>query len=133
MADPVQLPSDRSFGLTFVVVFALGAGWLAWSGRPPGALLLAGASLLTLMIALTRPAILRPLNRAWMKFGALLHMIVSPLVLGTIFFLVFAPYGIVMRLRGRDALKLRFEPETRSYWVQREPPGPAPDSLTKQH
>jgi hypothetical protein len=114
------LPSNRSFGWTFTGVFALGAFFYPW------VLALAAA---TALVTLIRSQWLAPLNRAWMKLGALLHHVVSPLVLGLIFFGVFTPVGMLMRAFGRDAMARRFEPQARSYWVRRDPPGPADDSF----
>jgi large-conductance mechanosensitive channel len=132
MSTLVPLPSERSFGLTFVGFFALVAAWQAWAGRPAVAEILGGAAALTLLVTLARPLLLRPLNRTWMKFGALMHAVVNPIVLGAMFFVVIAPIGIVMRLFGRDALRRRLDPQAPSYWVTRDPPGPAPDSLPNQ-
>ena len=132
MSRPVPLPSDRSFGLTFVVVFLLGAAWAAWTRHVPIAIVLAALAALTLAVTLANAKLLHPLNRAWMKVGAAIHAVVNPIVLGGIFFLVIAPLGIVMRLAGRDALRRRLEPEARTYWIERAPPGPAPDSLPNQ-
>lgn len=125
-------PSDRSFGFTFVAVFALLAAWQAWTGQAGMALFFTGLSAAILLVALWRPALLNRLNRAWMKLGALLHRVVSPIVLGAMYFLVITPFGIVMRLAGRDALQRRLDPTARSYWIKRDPPGPAPDSLPHQ-
>jgi hypothetical protein len=132
MSTLVPLPSERSFGLTFVGFFALVAAGQAWAGRPAVAGILGGAAALTLLVTLARPLLLRPLNRTWMKFGALMHAVVNPIVLGAMFFVVLAPIGIVMRLFGRDALRRRLDPQAPSYWVKRDPPGPAPDSLPNQ-
>ena len=55
-------------------------------------------------------------------------MVVNPIVLGVIFFGVFTPVGLVMRMWGRDAMARRFEPDLKSYWLKRDPPGPADDS-----
>lgn len=116
----MKLPSDRSFGWTFTGVFALIAFFQPW--------LLALAAL-TAAVTLVRAHWLAPLKRAWMKFGELLHCVVSPLVLGAIFFGMFAPIGVAMRAFGRDAMKRRFEPQSPSYWVTRDPPGPRDDSF----
>jgi large-conductance mechanosensitive channel len=132
MSRHVPLPSERSFGLTFVAFFAVVAAWQAWAGRPVVAMILGGAAASTLLVTLVRPLLLRPLNRAWMKLGALMHAVVNPVVLGAMFFVVIAPIGIVMRLFGRDALRRRLDPHAPSYWVRRDPPGPAPDSLPNQ-
>jgi hypothetical protein len=116
-----RLPSDRSFGWTFTIVFALvGAFFYPW--------LIALAALLA-GVTLTRAQWLAPLNRAWMRLGALLHHVVSPIVLGLLFFGLFTPIGVVMRLAGRDAMRRRFEPSLPSYWLTRDPPGPPEDSF----
>lgn len=114
------LPSNRSFGWTFTGVFALGAFFYPW------VLALAAA---TALVTLIRSQWLAPLNRAWMKFGEALHHVVSPLILGLIFFGVFTPVGMVMRAFKRDAMARRYEPQAPSYWVRRDPPGPADDSF----
>lgn len=129
---PNTMPSDRSFGFTFVVVFVLLAAWQAWIDHVRIALFFTGLSVAVLLVALSRPALLNRLNRAWMKLAELLHRIVSPIVLGGMYFLVITPFGIVMRLAGRDALLRRLDPTARSYWINRDPPGPAPDSLPHQ-
>ena len=128
----IPMPSDRSFGWTFVVVFALIAAWQAWAARPWIAYLFLGLCVAFLIATLTRPAVLHGLNRAWMRFGALLHNIVNPVVLGGIYFLVFTPVAMVMRLAGRDALRRKLDAQAKSYWIDRTPPGPPPDSLPNQ-
>jgi hypothetical protein len=128
----IALPSDRSFGLTFVVVFAIIAAWQAWADRAGIASIFAGLSIAILIAALSRPVLLHGLNRAWMRFGALLHKVVNPLVLGAIYFLVFTPVALGMRLAGRDALRRQLDAQAKSYWINRDPPGPPPDSLPNQ-
>jgi hypothetical protein len=81
------------------------------------------------LVTLTRAAWLTPHNRAWMNFGELMCKVVSPLVLGAFFFAVCTPTGYVMRLFGRDAMCRRWDPAAPTYWVKREPPGPADDSF----
>jgi hypothetical protein len=118
-----QLPSNRSFGWTFTGFFLLVGAYGLWQGAGAQSWLLALAAV-TAAVTLARDAWLTPLNRAWMKFGELLGRVVSPLVLGVIFFGVFAPVGAVMRLCGRDAMCRRYDPAAKSYWVKRDPPGP---------
>lgn len=129
MSEPVS--SNWSFGWLFTTVFALLGAYSAWHGGwlYPWAFTLAAT---TAAVTLARPEWLAPLNRAWMRLGELLHRVVSPLVLGVIFYGVFTPVGFVMRLAGRDIMRRRFEPETATYWLERTPPGPAPDSFTDQ-
>jgi hypothetical protein len=62
----------------------------------------------------------------------LLHTIISPIVLGVLFFGIFTPLGVIMRLFSGDPFHLRFNPGAPSYWIERSPPGPAPDSLNNQ-
>lgn len=119
----LKLPTDRSFGLLFTVVFALLAGWLAWKASHvwQWSAALSGAFLLFTLII---PRALHPLNVLWMKFGLLLGKIVSPIVLGVIFYGLFTPVALVMRLAKRDALSRAYDPDAPSYWKGRAPPGP---------
>jgi Saxitoxin biosynthesis operon protein SxtJ len=75
---------------------------------------------------------LRPLNRLWSRLGLLLNRVVSPIVLGVIFYAVVTPVGFVLRARGRDLLRLRFDQTAPSYWIVREPPGPRPNTMNRQ-
>jgi hypothetical protein len=123
--------SDRFFGLTFFVVFLLIALWpLLRHGTVRLAAL--GLALGFLGVSLIAPALFGPLNRLWLKFGALLHSITSPIILGVMFYLVVTPFGLIMRLAGKDLLRLKRDPNCPSYWIRREPPGPAKNSLNRQ-
>lgn len=115
------MPSDRKFGWTFSAVFLL-IGAVSYPWLIPVAGVLA-------VITLTRAEWLAPAKHAWMKLGELLNKIVSPVVMGVIFFVIFTPVGIVMRLAGRDALSMRLDKTLPTYWVRRDPPGPADDSF----
>ena len=77
------------------------------------------------------PVFLTPFNKAWYQLGLFLGKVVSPIVLGVIFFIVITPVAIVMKLAGRDALKLRKQ-NISSYWIDRKPPGPEPESFKEQ-
>ncbi len=135
LRDGIQLPSDRSFGLTMAGILLVVVAWLLWKRTPLGLQLAAAAGLLAAALAAMgwlAPQRLRPLNRAWMRLGALLNAVVSPLVLGLMFFGMITPMAIAMRLAGRDALRLKFDRAPVSYWVEREPAGPAGDSLGNQ-
>ena len=79
-----------------------------------------------------RPKTLAPLNRLWMKLAALLNRVVSPVVMGVIFFGLFTPVAWFMRAIGRDTMRRRFDPELQSYWIERTPPGPDPQGLPDQ-
>jgi hypothetical protein len=127
MDQTLRLPSNRSFGWTFTGIFLMAGAYGLWRGGAALPWLLA-LGVLTAAVTLMREAWLTPLNRAWMRLGELLGRVVSPLVLGLIFFGVFTPVGVAMRLCGRDAMARRFDPRLKTYWLKREPPGPSDDS-----
>lgn len=127
----VEGPSDRRFGITFAIVSSAIAALSFWRHGTHAYYWLTAAALFAIL-AFLWPATLRPLNKAWLRFGLLLHAIVSPIVMGVMFFLVFAPMGFLLRRLGKDLLRLRSDPAARSYWIIRSPPGPAPDSLKRQ-
>src|SRR3989442_4007607 len=122
------LPSNRSFGWTFTGIFVIAGVYGLWKGAGQSWLLAAAA--VTAVVTLTRAAWLTPLNHAWMKLGDLLGRVVSPIVLGVIFFAIFTPVGMLMRLFGRDAMCRRFDAAAPRHSVKREPPGPADYSYT---
>ncbi len=123
--------TDRAFGFVFAIVFTVLGGWLWFKGFDgwPFALTVAGAFLLA---ALVRSSVLAPLNRLWMRFGRLLHAIVSPVVLGFLFFAVMTPVGLLMRAFKKDPLRLALDDQVQSYWIVREPPGPDPQTMRNQ-
>ncbi len=67
-----------------------------------------------------------------MKFGLLLHRVVNPLTMGVIFFFTVTPIALMFRILGKDPLRLKLDPEAKSYWIYRDPPGPRPDSMKQQ-
>jgi len=123
--------SDRGFGIVFAIFFVL-VGLLPLRAHHPirwWALALAG---IFLFVALVRPVWLRPLNRLWTKLGLLLGRVVSPLVTAVLFFLVVTPIGLLFRLLKKDPLRLATSAEASSYWIERQPPGPAPETMRNQ-
>ena len=83
-------------------------------------------------IALVAPTVLKPLNRLWFAFGLLLQRIVNPLITGILFYGMFVPMGLVMRLFRKDPLHLEFQPDEPTYWIRRTPPGPPPAQMKNQ-
>jgi len=130
-SDDVAPGSSRSFGLVFAgacgVIGAIGF----WRGSEHAPYWLAGA-LAFASCAVVAPRLLDPLNRLWFRFGLLLNAVVSPLVMALIFGLTITPIGWLMRLTGKRPLSLTFDRAAPSYWIHRDPPGPAPDSLPRQ-
>jgi hypothetical protein len=130
-ARAVEMGSDRSFGLVFAAFFALVCLWPLKSGAEPR--LWAGAvAAAFLVVALVRPALLKPLNKLWFGVGMVLHHVVTPVVMGLLFFVTVTPIALVMRATGKDPLHLKRDPAAASYWIHRQPPGPAPDSMRQQ-
>jgi hypothetical protein len=124
------LPSNRSFGLLCIAVFALLGLWQAWEGG--SSWIWFGLAGTTGFVTVIAPGLLTPFNRTWMHFGLFLHKIVNPLVMGAIFFCVITPAGILMRIMGRDPLKRKYDRNEKTYWIPRQPPGPEPESLKQQ-
>ena len=127
-------PSERRFGLFFALL-ALGAGAYRYVAHGDLALGLglAGVGVVFGMFALAAPHWLAPLNRAWFGLGLLLARVVNPIVLAVLFFLVITPYALVLRLAGRDALRLRPRKDVDTFWIERDPPGPEPGFLERQY
>lgn len=123
--------TDRAVGLVFAFIF-LAIGLYPWLfGRAAHTWALSVAALFA-VVAVFVPGVLAPLNRVWARLGALLHRITSPIALAVMFFLLITPMGLVMRWLGKDPLRLRLDPDLPSYWLERVPPGPQPDTLTDQ-
>jgi hypothetical protein len=130
-AEETVGPSNRRFGLTMAVVCVVIGGvrmvlghayWAWWLGGGIGFAL----------FALFWPAALAPLNRAWLRLGLVLYKVVNPVVMALMFFSTIMPIGFLMRLCGKDPLRLRREPDASSYWIAREPPGPPPETMRNQ-
>ena len=103
----LQLPSNKKFGRFFSTVFLLLTIYFYFVGYITFLVVSISLFLLTVIITLTKPSLLSPFNRFWMLIGFIIGRVVSPIVLGIIFFLVFSPIAIIMRLFGRDELNLK--------------------------
>lgn len=126
------LPSERTFGWVFTGIFLIIAGYLwYYDGKPLAIQIFLVLAVTFFAFALFMPIVLRPFNKAWYKLGLLMGRVVSPIVLGILFFILISPIAIVMRLAGRDALKLRKQ-NVQSHWIDRAPPGPSSDSFKEQ-
>ena len=115
----IELPSNRKFGFFFTFVFAATAAYFYYSANVNWAYVFIAAGLAFLLVTLIKSDALLPLNKLWMRFGLLLGMMVSPIVLGVIFFGLFTPIAILMRLSGRDELRLKFT-QKESHWIARD-------------
>lgn len=128
----VVMPSERKFGLVFCAIFLALAAWggLIRDWSRPAVLFWSLGGVAFLVLALAAPAVLRPLNRAWFQLGLLLGRIVSPIVLGLMFFLLITPVALVTRAMGRDVLRIKPR-QTTTYWIDREPSDEPPDESFK--
>jgi predicted membrane metal-binding protein len=129
--DDSKGSSNRSFGIVFAVVFAVIGLLPLIHGDSPRVWSLAISAAFGIT-AFLFPGVLTPLNKLWMRLGLLLHKVISPVVLGFLFFVVITPMGVVMRMFGKDPLRLRKNRDGRSYWVERTPPGPPQESFVDQ-
>ena len=132
LATAPELPSERRFGSLFTLVFAALGVWGHYKGWNPSAsnAWFAAATVVAL-VTLAAPRLLAPFNLAWFKLGLLMGKVVSPIVLGIIFFIILTPVAFIGRLLGRDELRLKRKP-VQSYWIDRVPPGPEGDSFKNQ-
>ena len=118
--DEIKISSNRSFGLVFFVVFLLIALYpLINNGELRLWSLI--TSIIFLILGLLNSKFLNPLNKIWFKFGIILGKIISPLVMGIIFFLVVTPTGLLMRLFRKDILSLKYN-QNSTYWIEKKGP-----------
>ena len=118
--DDVKIGSNRSFGIVFFVVFLIIATYPLINGDELRLWSLI-VSIVFLFLGLVNSKILNPLNKLWFKFGIFLGKIISPLVMGIIFFLVVTPIGLLMRLLNKDLLNLKFN-NNNTYWIEKTEP-----------
>jgi len=116
MSNKIKISSNRSFGIVFFTFFLILSLWPLTKGEEIKIGLLI-VSILFLVLGLIKSKILTPLNILWFKFGILLGRFVSPIVMGIIFFLVVTPTGYIMRLIGKDLLRLK--KNKNSYWIKK--------------
>ena len=118
--DDIKISSNRSFGIVFFIVFFLVALYPLLTNQEIRlwALII---SVIFLILGLLKSKLLNPLNKLWFRFGIFLGKIISPIIMGIIFFLVVTPIGIIMRLLGKDLLNLKYNKE-KSYWIEKDGP-----------
>ena len=118
--DEIKIGSNKSFGIVFFIVFFIIALFplINNSEIRIWAVII---SLIFLILGLINSKILTPLNKAWFKFGIFLGKIISPLIMGIIFFLVVTPIGMLMKILKKDLLNLKFN-KHKSYWIEKSEP-----------
>ncbi len=129
--DKPRLLSDRAFGLVFGALFIVVGLAPVGRGRPAHRWAL-GLAVAFVVVSLVAPRYLTRLNRLWTRLGTFLQNVTTPLVMGLVYFLVFTPIGLILRLTKHDSLRRRGDRRARSYWIPRKPPGPGPESMHDQ-
>ncbi len=127
----VEASSDRKFGLTIGALLVAASLSPLLHHHAPRWWLLAIAALF-LIAGAVFPAALTPVNRAWFKLGLALNTIVSPIVMGLLFYGAVVPVGWFLRKQGEDILALKSAPDATTYWTTRTPPSPSSGTLSKQ-
>ena len=118
--DEIKISSNRSFGIVFFIVFLLIGTYPLFNDDHVRIWSLI-ISIVFLILGLLNSKILFPLNKIWFKFGILLGKIISPLIMGLIFFVVVTPIGLLMRLFNKDLINLKFN-KSKSYWIEKNEP-----------
>jgi len=116
-----KIGTDRAFGCVFTVVFLLVSAYAWYIDWNRGVALFASLSVLCLLSAIFAPNLLSPFNRMWLKFGFFLHFyIVNPIIMTAIFFLLFFPIGLLLKIFKKDPLRRKLQKNATSYWIQRD-------------
>lgn len=116
----IKLPSNRKFGFFFTAIFFAATFYFYYVDSQVWTYIFGTICLTFLIVTIAKPDALLHFNKLWMRFGVVLGMIISPIVMGIIFFGIFTPIAILMRFFGRDELRLKFK-NKKSYWINREP------------
>jgi len=119
-SSEIKMGSNRSFGLVFFIVFLIIALWSFRGESHQIKTLPFYFSLAFLILGLINSKLLTPLNKLWFKFGMLLGAVVSPIVMGVVFFIVVTPIGLFMRMINKDLLRKKFNKKVKSYWINRD-------------
>ena len=118
MQEKIKLPSNRNFGIVFFIVFLIIALWPLLKQNDIRIWSLTISSIF-LILGVINSKLLLPLNKIWFKFGILLGNIIAPIIMGFVFFLVVTPTGLIMKLLGKDLLKLK-KNKNSSYWLNKD-------------
>ena len=118
LKSKIKMSSNRNFGFVFFIVFFIISLWPLTNENPLRVWSIIIA-IIFLILGLMNSKLLTPLNRLWFKFGILLSHIVSPIVLGFVFFIIITPTGIIMKMLGKDLLNKKYDDAKKSYWINR--------------
>ena len=110
--------SNRSFGLLFFIVFIVVGLWPAIKGETANIYLIL-ISLFFLIFGLINSKILSPFNKAWIKLGEILGLIIAPIIMALVYFIILTPISLIVRMFGKDLLGLKFLKKQDTYWIKR--------------
>jgi hypothetical protein len=132
--EPSEAGSDRAFGCTVgIVLMGIGALKVFLAGAPhPAACLIFGAGALLLLFGIAAPSRLSMLNRLWLKLGATIAKVVNPIVLAVLFFMVVTPMAFIVRMLGKQPLRLAPDRPAATYWINRDMPEGGVSSMKRQ-
>ena len=116
--NKVELPSEKSFSIVFSVFFL--AIFLLFSYHGETQFILILPAILILVLGFKFPKLLRGPNIIWYKFGIFLGGLIAPIVMAVIYYSVFFPIGIILKLFGKDLLSLKYSKAKESYWITRK-------------
>lgn len=130
----IEGPSDRSFGLTvggILLLIEIYRLWGIWKFDTIGIILLAIATPL-IVLGCVYPSLLALFNRAWMKLGLIMFKVVNPVIMFAVYVLTIIPIGFILRITGKDPMRMQLDKEAKTYWIERNPVGPSPESMKNQ-
>ena len=110
--------SNRSFGLLFFIVFIVVGLWPVIKGETANIYLIL-ISLFFLIFGLINSKILSPFNKAWIKLGEILGLIIAPIIMALVYFIILTPISLILRILGKDLLGLKFLKKQDTYWIKR--------------
>lgn len=128
----IQLPTNQKFGFFISFLLFLASVFCVYQDEKFIAIFFVFTVIILLAISIWIPQCLLPLNKLWMQFGFVLGMIVSPIIMAFIFFLIFSPTAIIMRLFGRDELRIKLK-KSESFWKDRKVPPTSFESFRNQY
>ena len=129
--DNIKLPSNKKFGFFFTLIFLFLSLYFYFEDNFFLTFTLLSISLLLLLVTLLKSNLLLPLNKFWMRIGLLMGMITNPMIMGIIYFSIFIPVGILMKLSGRDELNLNYKKKI-TYWKKCQRDFKKKDSFKQQ-
>jgi len=123
----------RNFGLTIGIILVVLGGLVFWRGKREFSPYLLSVAATFITLGLTFPGILKPLQKVWMEFSAVMGFFVSRIILSGLFFLILSPIGLIARLLGKDLLDRKIDKSVGSYWKNRDEINKSKESYENQY